>query len=331
MRRDPVVVDQTVAESVDGVTPIPQRIAVKPEFEERYRALLGDRYDEFMRHSLAYARKAIRVNTLKIGAAALRKRLERDWSLTPVPWCDEGFFLEYRHGKRFDVGNLPEHQLGYVYVQDPASMIPPIVLDPKPGEFVLDLCAAPGSKTTQLAMMMANNGVLVANDVSGDRLKPLGLNLQRCGVMNTIVTVHANRHLPPVFDRVLVDAPCSATGTVRRSLKALQMWSPGFVRRMAAEQRSILECGWRLLKPGGTLVYSTCTLEPEEDEGQVSAFLDRHPDAEILLVDLPITRSPAVTSFNGAVYRQEVERCLRIGPEDNDTEGFFVAKLRKKT
>ena len=107
MRRDPVVVDQTVAESVDGVTPIPQRIAVKPEFEERYRALLGDRYDEFMRHSLAYARKAIRVNTLKIGTAALRKRLERDWSLTPVPWCDEGFFLEYRHGKRFDVGNLP--------------------------------------------------------------------------------------------------------------------------------------------------------------------------------------------------------------------------------
>lgn len=324
------IIDQKSAVAHDGITPIPQRIQVKPAFEERYRALLGDRYDAFLDHSLAYARKAIRVNTLKITVPALVKRLERDWILTPVPWCPEGFFISYRHGKRFDIGNLPEHQLGYIYVQDPASMIPPVVLRPEAGETVLDLCAAPGSKTTQLAARMRNRGVLVANDVSGDRLKPLGLNLQRCGVANTLVTVRANRHFGPVFDRVLVDAPCSATGTVRRSLKALQMWSPGFVTRMAAEQRRILEQAWTLVKPGGTLVYSTCTLEPEEDEGQISAFLDKHLDAELLPVDLTINRSPAVLSFAGQEYRPEVAGCLRIGPQDNDTEGFFVAKLRKR-
>ncbi len=333
-RRDPtanrVIVDQKTAPAHDGITPIPQRISVKPEFEERYRALLGDAYDAFMTHSLAYARKAIRVNTLKITVPALVARLEKDWILTPVPWCEEGFFIEYRHYKRFDIGNLPEHQLGYFYVQDPASMIPPVVLRPTPGDTVLDLCAAPGSKTTQLAMYLENKGIIVANDFSGDRLKPLGLNLQRCGIMNCLVTLRANRHLQPVFDKVLVDAPCSATGTIRRSLKALQMWSPGFVRRMVMEQRGVLEQGWKLLKPGGELVYSTCTLEPEEDEGQISAFLEKHPEAELVPISLNIKRSPAVLSFDGKDYNPAVEGCLRIGPQDNDTEGFFVAKLRKK-
>jgi len=312
------------------LTPIPQRIQVKPEFEVRYRALLGDAYDLFLTHSLSYARKAIRVNTLKITVPELIARLEKDWILTPVSWCPEGFFIEYRHYKRFDIGNLPEHQLGYFYVQDPASMIPPVVLHPVPGEMVLDLCAAPGSKTTQIAMYMKNSGILVANDFSGDRLKPLGLNLQRCGIMNCLVTLRANRHLSPVFDKVLVDAPCSATGTIRRSLKALQMWSPGFVRRMVMEQRGVLEQGWKLLKPGGELVYSTCTLEPEEDEGQISEFLAKHPDAELVPIDLDIVRSPAVLSFEGKDYNPLVAGCLRIGPQDNDTEGFFVAKLRKK-
>ncbi len=312
-----------------SLSPIPQRIELKPAFVERYKDLLGDRYDAFLRHSLAYARKSIRVNTLKIGVEELRARLAPDWHLEPVPWCPEGFFLTYRHSRRFDIGNLIEHQLGYLYVQDAASMIPPVVLAPEPGELVLDLCSAPGSKTTQLAMYMGNSGVLFANDVSGLRLKPLGLNLQRCGVRNTIVTLNASRHLPRDFDRVLVDAPCSATGTIRRSLKTLQMWSPGAVARMAHEQRSIMEQGWACLRPGGVMVYSTCTLEPEEDEGNVSAFLDRHPEAQLLPIDLPIARTPAVTEFMGTRYRPEVSRCLRIGPQDNDTEGFFVARLKK--
>ncbi len=308
--------------------PIPQEVEIKEAFIERYKELLGDKYDTFLQHSLSYARKAIRVNTLKISVADLKKRLS-DWELTPVPWCPEGFFIKYKHSDRFDIGNLPEHQLGYFYVQDPASMIPPVVLDPQPGETVLDLCAAPGSKTTQLAAAMQNTGVLVANDVAATRLKPLGLNLQRTGVTNVIVTLRGNKRLPPVFDKILVDAPCSATGTIRRSLKALQMWSPGSVKRVAREQRFILNRAWKLLKPGGTLVYSTCTQEPEENEGMISDFLARNDDAELLPIDLDINKSTSITSFNGKEYNSAVTNCLRIYPQDNDTEGFFVAKLCK--
>lgn len=325
-------VDPALIMEGDGgsLTPIPQQVMIKPAFEERYRKLLGVCYDDFLKHSLSYSAKSIRVNTLKIGVDELRKRLERDWDLRAVPWCSEGFFITYRHEKRFDIGNLPEHQLGMIYVQDAASMIPPVVLDPHPGEFVLDLCAAPGSKTSQLAMYMGNAGVIVANDVSGARLTPLGLNMQRSGIMNTIITLRANRFLQPVFDKVLVDAPCSGTGTIRRSLKTLQMWSPGLVHRLVAEQRRLIEQGFGCLKPGGVMVYSTCTQEPEENEGLVSWFLSRHPDAELLDIELDIKRSDAITSFEGQEFNPEVKRCLRIYPQDNDTEGFFVAKIRRR-
>lgn len=321
----------------EELTRIPQQVMIKPGFIDRYQALLGPRYEEFMKYSLSYITKSIRVNTLKITPQELVARLEKDWILTPVPWCPEGFFIEYRHGKRFDIGNLPEHQLGYFYVQDAASMIPPIVLDPQPGEHVLDLCAAPGSKTTQMAAKMENSGVLFANDVTGDRLKPLGLNLQRAGIKNTIVTLRANgafikgaKDGSLQFDRVLIDAPCSGTGTIRRSLKTLQMWSPNLVHRLVAEQRRVIELGFGVLKPGGTMVYSTCTQEPEENEGMVSWLLARHPDAELLPIDLNIVRSEPITEFNKEIYNPETTKCLRIYPQDNNTEGFFVARIRKK-
>lgn len=311
--------------------PIPQRIEFKPEFEERYRLLLGDRYDEYIRYSSAYIRKCIRVNTLKISVAAVRARLEKEWLLTPVPWCAEGFWIEKRGEARFDIGNIPEHQLGYFYIQDAASMIPPVVLAPEPGEQVLDLCAAPGSKTTQLAQYMANEGVLVANDVAANRLKPLGLNLQRCGITNVVVILKGNRRLEPGFDRVLVDAPCSGTGTIRRSLKTMLMWSPGLVRRMQAEQKRLIRLGYSLLNPGGTLVYSTCTQEPEENEEVVTWLLEHEPAARLEAIDIDIVRSPAVAAWGGKRYHADIGKALRIYPQDNDTEGFFVAKVRKSS
>jgi NOL1/NOP2/sun family putative RNA methylase len=315
----------------EGLTRIPQTITFKPAFEERYRGLLGDQYDEFIRYSSAYIRKCIRVNTLKIGVQELKERLEKGWKLTPVPWCPDGRWIEHKTADRYDIGNIPEHQLGYFYIQEAASMIPPVVLAPQPGERVLDLCAAPGSKTSQLAQAMQNAGVLVANDVQGARLKPLGLNLQRCGVTNGIVTLNANRRFAPrSFDRVLVDAPCSGTGTIRRSLKTMMMWSPGLVRRMASEQRRLLQLGFDLLRPGGTLVYSTCTLEPEENEGVVSWLLEKNPEGRLEPTELDIKRSPAIREWEGRTYHEDIEKTLRIYPQDNDTEGFFVAKVRKK-
>ncbi len=312
------------------LSPIPQPIEIKEGFEVQYKEMLGDRYGEFLQYSLSYIRKCIRVNTLKISVEDLKKRLENDWNLEPISWCPEGFYIEYKHGERYDLGNLPEHQLGYFYVQDAASMIPPVVLQPKPGETVLDLCAAPGSKTTQMAAMMKNKGLVVANDISGSRLKPLGLNLNRMGVVNTIVTLKGNRRFGQIFDKVLVDAPCSATGTIRRSLKTLKMWSPGAVQSICMEQRGVLKQAWEVLKPGGTMVYSTCTLEPEEDEGMVSWFLNKFDDCELLPINLNINHSKNISKFNNSEYSSEVSKTLRIYPQDNDTEGFFVAKFRKK-
>ncbi len=309
---------------------IPQDIEFKKEFEERYRELLGKEYDKYKKFSSSYIRKCIRVNTLKISVAALKKRLEKEWKLEPIPWCEEGFWITKKGEERFDIGNLPEHQLGFIYIQEAASMIPPVVLAPTPGERVLDLCAAPGSKTTQLAMYMQNQGVLVANDVDWTRLKPLGLNLQRCGVTNTVAVLKSNRRLEKEsYDKVLVDAPCSGTGTIRRSLKTMRMWSPGLVKRMARDQRRLVQQGFDLLKPGGTLVYSTCTQEPEENEAVVSWLLEKNDNAELRDINLKIQRQDAVTEWEGNTFHKDTSKCLRIYPQDNDTEGFFVAKIKK--
>ncbi len=303
---------------------------LKPAFVEIYKGFMDD-YDEFVKYSSLYIRKSIRVNTLKASVNEVRDRLSSSWLLEPVPWCEHGFWISYKDSKRFDVGNVPEHQLGYVYVQDAASMIPPVVLNPRECDLVLDLCAAPGSKTTQLAQLMNNKGLLVANDSQGKRLSALGINLQRCGVTNTLVTkMHGERiRLGSLFDKVLVDAPCSGTGTIRRSYKIVEMWSPGLVDRMSKIQFNLLKSAFRLLKKGGFLVYSTCTLEPQENEGVISKFLEEFDDAELVDISLDIKRREPIMSFNGVNYVGAVKKCLRIHPQDNDTEGFFVAKIRK--
>lgn len=308
--------------------PDKEKVIVKPKFEARYRALLGNRYDDFMKYSLSFLRRSIRVNTLKIPVDKLVKKLTPEWTLDPIPWCKEGFWIK---SERRDVGNLPEHALGYIYVQEAVSMIPPIVLNPQPGESVLDLCASPGSKTSQIGMYMKNKGLLVANDIKGSRLRPLGINLQRTGITNSIINLSLGQNLSPKFqfDRVLCDAPCTGTGTIRKSMKTLMIWNPNMVKRLSRLQKRLLRRAFSLLKPGGTLVYSTCTLEPEEDEEVITHLLENEPDAYLEDIELDINRSEPIKSFEGKVYHEDVSKCLRLYPQDNNTEGFFVAKIRK--
>ncbi len=312
--------------------PKTEDLEFKPKFVERYEKLTD--MDVFRKYSLSFLRKSIRVNTLKISVKDLLKRLESDWILNPVPWCKEGFWIEHRgvgEEKRRDVGNLIEHALGYIYVQEAASMIPPLVLDPQPGEKVLDLCAAPGSKTTQIAQYMDNRGILVANDVLGSRLAALGINLTRCGIQNTMTTQQHNwRNVTDKFDCILVDAPCSGTGTIRKSLKTINMWNPNLGKKMASTQKRLICAAFDMLKPGGTLVYSTCTLEPHEDEAVVDYLLSQYENAEVQPIKLNIKRSDPVIEFEGEQYNPQVKNCLRIWPQDNDTEGFFVAKIKKQ-
>ena len=257
-------------------------LELKETFVQRYKELMGDDYDKFIEYSTKYIRKTIRINTLKINTEEMIKRLKKEWELEQVPWCREGYWIKYKNKERFDVGNIPEHQLGYIYVQDAASMIPPVVLEPLPGEKVLDMCAAPGSKTTQIAQYMNNEGLIIANDSQGKRLSALGINLQRCGVTNTIITKMNGENIKTEkFDKILLDAPCSGTGTIRRSYKIAEMWSPNLVERMAKIQLKLIRQAYKQLKPNGTLVYSTCTLEPQENEGVISQLLSENKDAEL--------------------------------------------------
>jgi tRNA (cytosine49-C5)-methyltransferase len=302
----------------------------KEGFIERYSKLTD--WEVFKKYSLSYLHRAIRVNTLKISCDELKERLDaQGWVLEQVPWCKEGFWAEHREG-RLDLGNTKEHQLGYYYIQEPASMIPPIVLDPKSGELVLDMCAAPGSKTTQIAQLMNNEGLIVANDVSGVRLAPLGVNIQRLGILNVVQTLKDSASIKWdfQFDKILLDAPCSGVGTIRKSLKTINMWNPNTTKHIAKLQKRLLKTAWNLLKPGGTLVYSTCSTEPEENEEVISLFLDKTPDAKLQEIKLKsFVLSPAVLEFNGKNYNSEVKKTLRVWPQDNDTEGFYVAKLVK--
>ncbi|MFA6889281.1 MAG: RsmB/NOP family class I SAM-dependent RNA methyltransferase, partial [Candidatus Woesearchaeota archaeon] len=233
--------------------------------------------------------------------------------------------------KRRDVGNLIEHSLGFIYIQEAASMIPPVVLDPQPGEIILDMCAAPGSKTTQIAQYMNNEGILIANDFQYQRLQALGLNMQRCGLRNCILTMMEGHWFKEFqFDRILVDAPCSGTGTIRKSLKTLLMWNRAGIKQLAGQQRHLIDTAFNNLKPNGVMVYSTCSNEPEEDEAVVSYLLNKYPNAVCEKIELNINHGPAIMEFEGETYNKGVAHCLRLWPQDNDTEGFFIAKIRKK-
>ena len=290
----------------------------KKQFLERYGSITD--IDKFTEASLRPMRKSIRVNTLKTTIKEIKSR----FNLEQVPWCKKGFFI-----KKIAVGNTKEHFLGYIYLQGAASMIPPVVLKPKPGDIVLDMCASPGSKTSQMAAMMKNEGIIVANDNKIARLKPLTVNLQRCGVMNTVLTRMEGKWFKGKYDKILVDVPCSGIGTIRKSLKTIQMWNPNTVKKMAGVQRQLLRTAFNALQEGGSLVYSTCTLEPHENESVVNTLLEHYDNAKIESFSIDIKRGKAVEEFEGEIYDSEIKKCLRVWPQDNDTEGFFVAKVKK--
>jgi len=290
----------------------------KEAFLARYAQLTD--IDKFTETSLKPMRKSIRVNTLKTTVKEIRSRFE----LQPIPWCNEGFFI-----KKQAVGNTMEHFLGYIYLQGAASMIPPEVLKPKPGDIVLDMCASPGSKTSQMAAMMENKGMILANDNKIERLKPLTINLQRCGVLNAVLTRMEGRWFKHQYDKILLDAPCSGIGTIRKSYKTISMWNPHTIKKMAGVQRQLITTAFNALAENGTMVYSTCTLEPDENEAVVNFLLQKYDNAKIEKFSLDIKHGPCVEEFEGAAFSSEVKNCLRLWPQDNDTEGFFVAKIKK--
>ena len=316
---------------MQSITESGKEVDFKDKFIERYSKLTD--WEEFRKSSLSFLRRSIRTNTLKISVKELKERLGKNWDLEQIPWCREGFWIEHSKKERRDIGNLIEHTLGYFYIQEAASMIPPLALSPGPRDIILDIAASPGSKTTQIAQHMNNGGILIANDYTIERMKPLSINLQRCAVTNAIITLMEGQWFKKSgieFDRILVDAPCSGTGTIRKSLKTISIWNPDMVRRLSITQKQLIETGFNLLKDGGTLVYSTCSLEPQENEGVVDFLLGKYENARLCDIEINLKRSPSVLEFEGKNYSDEIKKCIRIWPQDNDTEGFFVAKIRKE-
>ncbi|MEK6937455.1 MAG: RsmB/NOP family class I SAM-dependent RNA methyltransferase [Nanoarchaeota archaeon] len=309
--------------------PTSEEIEWKPAMVERYSKLTN--FEVFKKYSLSFLRRSIRINTLMGSVEEIKKDIEaKGWKLDSIPWCKEGFWIS--HGERRDVGNLLEHHLGKVYVQEAASMIPPLVLNPQPGDIVLDMCAAPGSKTTQMGAMMENKGLIIANDNKGIRMQSLGINVQRAGLTNVLISLMTGKRFYQFqFDKILLDAPCSGTGTIRKSLKTIHIWNPLTITKISRDQKELIKRAFENLREGGEMVYSTCSLEPEEDEGVVDYLLKTFSNADIEKVKLPgLKLAKPIMEFDGQKYDERVKHCLRIWPQDNDTEGFFVAKIKKK-
>lgn len=297
---------------------------INEEFFERYIKIDDSR--EFWEYMAKPLRPSFRVNTLKADVKDVLDSLS-DFKLERIPWCKEGFFSDK------EVGGTIEHQIGVIFSQEASSMIPAIALDPKPDIIVLDMCASPGGKTTQITQYMKNEGCIIANDVKYERINVLISNIQRCGVTIARVTMKDGRYFKRfvnTFDRILIDAPCSNVGMIRKNYRYLKFWSVKYVYSLSKLQKELILAGYRALKPGGIMVYSTCTLDPLENE-EVVDFLLRNTDAKLERIDLPVKSTEPIIEFEGRRYDGEVKNCLRIHPQDNDTEGFFVAKIVKSS
>lgn len=284
--------------------------------------------DDFIAACQRPLRRSIRVNTLKISVEDfLTLVAPYGWQLTPVPWCAEGFWIERDDEDAVPLGSTAEHLSGLFYIQEASSMLPVAALfaEGNTPERVMDVAAAPGSKTTQIAARMGNRGAILANEFSASRVKVLHANISRCGIRNVALTHFDGRvfgaALPEAFDAILLDAPCSGEGVVRKDPDALKNWSVESNLEIAATQRELIGSAFHALRPGGTLVYSTCTLNRDENEDVCLWLKAQYPDAvEFLpLNDLFASAHEAVTP----------DGFLHVFPQIYDCEGFFVARLRK--
>ncbi len=299
-------------------------------FLDRYAPLYGGR-DVLLDALNMRPRRGIRLNRLKTtpdARAELAEALEAKGALAePIPWWKDAWMTEAE-----GVGNFVEHVLGYAYVQEPASMLPPLALDPQPGERVLDMCASPGSKTTQIGELMDDRGLLWANEKDKMRADWLVWNLQRWGITSALVTRGDGRRLGGVddgFDRILVDAPCSGLGSYNLLRGPIRNWSPAMSKSLAHRQLRLLEQAYRLVKPGGVVVYSTCTVEPLENEDVCTRFLAR-ADARIEPHGLPVSGVPVVADVDGAEVHVDVQKhALRLHRDGGLCHDFFVARFRK--
>ncbi len=287
--------------------------------------------DEFLNKCQEPLRLSIRVNTLKMSIEKFKEiSAARNWNIAPIPWCAEGFWLQRSTAEEnnLSIGNTDLHLSGAIYVQEASSMLPPTALLDNQHfshQTVLDMASAPGSKTSQIAAYMKGNGILVANEYSSSRSKVLSANMKRLGIAN-VAMAHFDadifgKYMPECFDAILLDAPCSGEGTIRKDSDALKNWSQDSNIEIARVQKKLIESAFYALKPGGTLVYSTCTLTPLENQQVCQHLLTLFPE-NIEIISLRNLFPDADKALTDEGY-------LHIWPQTFDSEGFFIAKFKK--
>ena len=297
------------------------------EFLNRMETLLGEEFDDFLKSYDLPPVKAFRVNTAKISVADFEKL--NIFGNEKIPYTENGFYLLYDK-----VGNHPYHHAGMMYVQEPAAMAPAECLDVEKGWCVLDMCAAPGGKTTQLKNKLGEDGVLLSNEIIPSRCKILTGNIERLGLHNTVTTCMDTEKLaktfPKTFDLIMVDAPCSGEGMFRKDDTAIAEWSVKNVKMCAERQAQILENAAKLLKDGGYIIYATCTFSLEENEMTVDNFLQNHPEFEILPVKDEVKKVTADGILFDGCKNKNITYSRRFYPHISKGEGQFMAVLHNK-
>ncbi|MBO5359128.1 MAG: RNA methyltransferase [Clostridia bacterium] len=297
------------------------------DYENRMKALLGDDFEKYFSELRNPPVKAFRVNTDKISLEDFEKI--NPFGNEKIPYVENGYYLNYEK-----VGNHPYHHAGLIYVQEPAAMAPAECVRVEKDWFVLDMCAAPGGKSTQLKNKLGGNGVLVSNEIISSRCKTLTGNIERLGLQNTVVTCMDTERLAlrfeNAFDLIMVDAPCSGEGMFRKEEIAIDEWSQANVEMCAKRQAEILENAVKTLKSGGFIVYATCTFSLEENEMTVDAFLESHPEFELVPVNERVAKYTADgIKFEGCKC-ENIHLARRFYPHIAKGEGQFMAVLHHK-
>jgi NOL1/NOP2/sun family putative RNA methylase len=302
-------------------------LSLPEDYIQQMREYLKEDFPAFMETYRHPPVRSLRVNTLKLTPEELAARVP--FHLEPVPWCPEGFYYDHERDRP---GKHVYHAAGLYYIQDASAMSPAEALDPQPGENVLDLCAAPGGKTTQIAARMKGQGILVANEIDGKRIKALVENLERCGVTNAVVlNEHPERltsRFRGFFDRILIDAPCSGEGMFRKDPEVYERWSLRLTEKCAVLQSEILDAAAPMLRAGGRLVYSTCTFNAHENEEVIDRFLRDHPEFRLVTVPQFVHFEPGRPEWM-ETPNASLSRTARLWPHRLRGEGHFVAVLEK--
>lgn len=302
------------------------KITLPEAFEKRMQAMLGEEYGQFLESYDDPRQFGLRINPMKVTLEDLEN--SGDFHLKKIPWAKNGYYYE----EQDQPARHPYYTAGLYYLQEPSAMAPASILPVEPGERVLDLCAAPGGKATALGAALAGEGLLVANDISNSRAKALLKNIELFGISNALVTNeipgNLSGYFPEFFDKILVDAPCSGEGMFRKDPGVIKSWNEERPEYFAKLQRDILKNAVSMLRPGGMMLYSTCTFAPVENEGSISWILGQEPDLE--LVEIPPCNGFAPGNPDWADGNPELSKCVRIWPHKMKGEGHFMALLRKK-